>query len=378
MTRNGHAGRWSAPSVESCRMRTLALVLLAALVAPSVATAAPNPNVCAEIPDPARWEDAGVPDVGLERMRITVHRGAANLAPEDTIPAFEYAIAYGLDMIEVDVQQTLDGRYVVLHDYQVDKKTDGSGYVPAMTYDEVTALNAADNDRWRGSEYDPTFVPGLEQVLALASAHGVGINFDLKESVTNTAGVALLAAGYPGIIERSIFQPYVPGRAEQIVAVAPDAAIMHNSQSEDTPPAAYYAIGAEYDWFGSSMPNYTPEVIAAIHDACDFVQPNVYQGDVTGTEAGDLAYARAVGADGAMVNNPDVAADVLDRPVATSIAFTGSSACLVGHHGLGLPGKTLRIDGTPTTTRRGGCAPLPVNWNTVTFPGDGSALPSSA
>lgn len=358
-------------------MRIITLLLaLAALAGPAAAPAAPDLD-CTQTPEPARWLDAGTPDRGLDHMRITVHRGAANLAPEDTIPAFEYAIAYGMDMIEVDVQQTLDGRWVVLHDYQVDKMTDGSGLIQTMTYEQATKLNAADNDRWRGSEYDPTYAPGLEQVLALASAHQVGISFDLKESVSNTAGVALLASQYPGIIERSIFQPYVPGRTEQIIAAAPNATIMFNSQYEDTPPAALYALGAEYDWFGSSLPNFPPESIAAIHDACDFVQPNVYQGDITGSEAGDLAYARAIGADGAMVNNPDVAAEVLDRRVGTRIIVEDQRACLVGHHDLGLPGKTLMVDDTPARTARGGCVPLPSDWHSVRFDGDGSALPSA-
>jgi glycerophosphoryl diester phosphodiesterase len=352
------------------------LCLLPLWVLPGQARA--FPTVCTETPDPARWSPEGVgePDPPVEHMRITVHRGAANLAPEDTIPAFEYAIAYDMDMIEVDVQQTLDGRYVVLHDYDTADKTDGEGLVPLMTYDEVTALNAADNDRWRGSEYDPTPVPGLEEVLQLASDHGVGINFDLKETVWNAAGVALLASQYPGVIERSIFQPYVPARTEQILAVAPDATVMHNSQSEDTPASLYYALGVEYDWFGSSMPNYPAHVIAAIHDACDAVQPNVYQGDVTGSEAGDLAYARSIGADGAMVNNPDVAAAVLDRPVATSIVLEDGRACLVGHHGLGLPGKSVDVDGSHATTARGGCVP----WagGPVTFAGDDSANATSA
>lgn len=361
-------------------MRTLKIVLalVSACAAPGVSTAAPVPSPCTQAPDPSRWLDAGAPDAGLEHMRITVHRGAANLAPEDTIPAFEYAIAYGLDMIEVDVQQTLDGRFVVLHDYDTARKTNGSGLVQTKTYAEVTSLNAAANGTWEGSEYDPTYVPGLEHVLALASAHDVGINFDLKESVSNAAGVALLAAQYPGVIENSIFQPYVPGRTEQILAAAPNATVMFNSQYEGTPPAALYALGAEYDWFGSSLPNFPPESIAAIHDACDFVQPNVYQGDVTGSEAGDLAYARSIGADGAMVNNPDVAADVLDRPVATSIAVSGDRACLVGHHGLGLPGKIIEVDGISTTTARGGCVALSPNAGVITFAGDGSALPSSA
>lgn len=358
-------------------MRTLTILLTLSLagVAP-VGLAAPE--LCDQTPDPARWEDVGTPDPPREHLRIMVHRGAANLAPENTIPAFEYAIAYGMDLIEIDVQQTADGRYVLFHDLEVDGKTDGSGYIFTMTYDEARALNAADNDKWRGSEYDPTPVAALEDALAIASEHGVGLAFDLKESVWNAAGVALLASQYPGVIERSIFQPYVPGRTEQILAVASDATIMFNNQFEDTPPAVLYALGQEYDAFGSSMPNYPPEAVAAIHDACDIVLPNVYQGDVTGSEAGDLAYARSIGTDGAMVNNPEVAADVLDRPVATRIDIDAEAgtACLLGVEDFGLPGKVLEQGDVTDTTRRGGCVP----WlgGTVTFAGDGSALPSAA
>lgn len=355
---------------------TSTILALATIAASTTALAAPT--VCTETPEPARWLDAGTPDHAPDEMRITVHRGAANLAPEDTIPAFEYAIAYDMDMIEVDVQQTLDGRWVVLHDYDTSKKTDGTGLIQTMTYEQATSLNAAANNSWRNTVYNPTYVPGLESVLALASAHEVGINFDLKESVTNAAGVALLAAQYPGVIERSIFQPYVPGRAESILAAVPDATIMFNSQYEDMPPAALYALGREYHWFGSSMPNFPPEAIAAIHDACRHVQPNVYQGDVTGSEAGDLAYARSIGADGAMVNTPQIAAAVLDRPVATSITVFPDEVCLVGHRGLGLPGKTLHINDAPVTTGRGGCVPTSEFVEQAIFHGDASAQPSAS
>lgn len=346
---------------------------------PVLPASTPSP-VCDRLPDPARWADAGTPDKGLEHMRISVHRGAHHLAPENTIPAYEYAIAYDMDLIEVDVQQTIDGRYVAFHDLTVDDKTDGSGYLPLMTYEEATSLNAAANPRWEGSAYDPTPVPGLEEVLALARDHEVGISFDLKESVWNAAGVALLAVEYE-VIERSIFQPYVPGRTEQILAVAPDATVMFNNQYDDTPPALLYALGQEYHWFGSSLPNFSPERIAAIHDACSSVLPNVYQGHVTGSEPGDLAYARSIGADGAMVNNPDVAAEVLDRPVDTTIALDpdAGTACLLGHHGLGLPGKTVHVGGEARVTGKGGCVVLGAGWDggAVTFAGDGSAVASS-
>lgn len=356
-------------------MRRLPIVLIAFLAAVAPGARAIHEGPCTEVPDPARWEDVGTPDPAPADLRITVHRGAAHLAPENTIPAFEYAIAYGMDMIEVDVQQTLDARYVVLHDYEVSRKTDGRGYIFTMTYDQATQLSAAAHGEWPTSEYADEKVPGLEAVLALASREGVGINFDLKESVTNTAGVALLAAEYPGVIERSIFQPYVPARAEAILAVAPDASIMHNSQTAG-PPALYYAAGAEYDWFGSDLEKYSAESIAAIHDACDRVQPNVYSSD-RAQEAADLREAIARGADGAMVNHPDLAAEVLGEPVPTKFVTGDGVACLVNaDNDLGLPRKPVTVGEASVVTARGGCVPW--DGEPLSFAGDGSAQPTSA
>lgn len=362
-----------------------AVLLLAALCLPlagPVAAAGPAaaPAVCDRLPDPARWGD-GHAETGRQPALISAHRGAAELAPENTLPAFEYAIAYGIDMLEIDVQQTADGRYVVFHDLDVADKTDGEGSFPLLTSAQARGLNAADNDRWRGSAYDPIQLPTLEEVLALAARHEVGIYFDLKESVTNTAAVADLAAQH-GMLERSIFTPYVPGRTEQILLAQPDARVMFTSYSAQTPPAMLHALGAEYDWFGGSLPHYPAESIAAVHDACGLLMPTVYQGDVTGSEAGDLLHALEIGMDGAMVNQPDLAAATLGRPVATTIVrdAAAGSACLLGHRGLGLPEKPLTVAGRTLETGRGGCVALPSGPQRapVRFAGDGSALASSA
>ena len=44
------------------------------------------------------------------------HRGARGLAPENTVPAFERALALGVDTLELDVGVTADGVVVVAHD----------------------------------------------------------------------------------------------------------------------------------------------------------------------------------------------------------------------------------------------------------------------
>ena len=356
-----------------------AALVLAAL---PLATPKASPLNCDQLPEPERWQDAGTPDVGRENMAIAAHRGAAELAPENTLDAYRYAIAYGVDMIEVDVQQTLDGRYVSFHDSTVDAKTNGTGNIALMTYDEVRALNTADNDKWRGSEYDPAEIPSLEEVLSIARDTGTGIYFDIKESVTNPVGVVDMATDFE-LVHHSAFLTYEPFRAALIRAAYPDAPIMLSNPDPSVTPEMLYLIGQDYKWFGSSLPNYSPEKIAAIHDACGLVIPNVYQGDVTDSEAGDLLYARSIGADGAQVNNPDVVAEALGEPVPTAIEVSGEpeslQVCLVNAiNGMGLPLKQLEVQGSTIETRRGGCAALPETFEAgpIRFAGDGSAQPS--
>lgn len=372
----------------------LAVTLVASVamtVLPAQALPAPDGNeprpLCTEVPDPARWESPSPPDQGAQPAIIAVHRGAANLAPENTLDAYRYAIAYDVEMVEVDVQQTLDGRFVAFHDSDLDGKTDGSGPIALHTYDQVRALNAADNDKWRGSAYDPAQIPSLEEILTVARDTGTGVMFDLKESVTNLAGVANLAAAY-GVLGRSVFIPYLPGRAEAIVAAQPAARLNFSNQLGGLPGGAptgsLYALTREYYSFGSSLSSFDAGDIAEVHDGCSIVLPNVYQGKVTGSEAGDLRFARDLGADGAQVTNPDVAVAVLGRPVATTFQVRPQGqprACLVdSEHQLGLPGKPVHVGHDELVTGRGGCVLLPAESRAgrLRFDGDGSALASTA
>ncbi len=72
----------------------------------------------------------------------TGHRGAAGLAPENTLAAFERGLAEGIDIIELDVQASSDGELVVIHDPTLERTTDGEGAVVDHTYAELARLDA--------------------------------------------------------------------------------------------------------------------------------------------------------------------------------------------------------------------------------------------
>ena len=52
-------------------------------------------------------------------MYVIGHRGAAGLAPENTLAAFSKALDIGVDGVELDVQLSADGIAVVHHDFQL-------------------------------------------------------------------------------------------------------------------------------------------------------------------------------------------------------------------------------------------------------------------
>ena len=76
-------------------------------------------------------------DLKNKEFEIIAHKGASGIAPENTIPAIVKALEMGVDMIEIDVQQTKDEHIIVFHDETVDRTTDGKGFVHDYTLEEL-------------------------------------------------------------------------------------------------------------------------------------------------------------------------------------------------------------------------------------------------
>lgn len=69
--------------------------------------------------------------------RLCAHRGFCTAAPENSLPAFEAAVALGADEIEFDLWETADGEIVSTHDETLDRISTGTGTVFSHTYEEL-------------------------------------------------------------------------------------------------------------------------------------------------------------------------------------------------------------------------------------------------
>lgn len=101
--------------------------------------------------------------------RVFGHRGAAALAPENTLASFALALALGADALELDVHSTRDGVVVVIHDPDLNRTTNGSGLVSQHTWHELRQLDAGCRFTRDGHDFpyagQGIGVPTLEAVL---------------------------------------------------------------------------------------------------------------------------------------------------------------------------------------------------------------------
>jgi glycerophosphoryl diester phosphodiesterase len=125
--------------------------------------------------------------------RIFGHRGAAGVAPENTLPSFALAVALGAGYLELDVHATADGEIVVLHDPELDRTTDGSGPVAARTWSQVSALDAGQHFTHDGHSFpyrgQGVRVPRLADVLEAFPNHRV--NIEIKQADPPIVGAVL-------------------------------------------------------------------------------------------------------------------------------------------------------------------------------------------
>ena len=83
--------------------------------------------------------------IALDRPLVIAHAGGDQDYPHSTIYAYSQSAAAGADILELDVQLTADGALIVQHDDTVDRTTETSGPVDALTLAEIQAL---DNAHW--------------------------------------------------------------------------------------------------------------------------------------------------------------------------------------------------------------------------------------
>ena len=153
------------------------------------------------------------------RVVVIAHRGEHLQHPENTMEAFQGAVDAGADFFELDVRTTQDGKLVLMHDGTVNRMTNGTGNVAAMTWDDVRKLEVGSMK---------TKVPTFDEALAFARGK-IGIYVDSKSISASDA----IAAIQPHEMQNHVVIYGGLGYLKQIAKTKPNLKVMPEAGSPE-------------------------------------------------------------------------------------------------------------------------------------------------
>ena len=158
-------------------------------------------------------------------VRLFGHRGFTRDAPENSLAALAAAVKLGLAGSEVDLRTTRDGHVVLMHDTSVERTTDGSGSVAALTWAQIRSFRV---ERIDGTATAET-VPDLAAVLGFMQQHPrFEIAFDAKSIDIASVGRRVLDAGVQERVHFFIDDPLQVERAQAVKRIDPRLRISVN------------------------------------------------------------------------------------------------------------------------------------------------------
>ena len=148
------------------------------------------------------------------QVLLIAHRGGSAEYPENTLQAFDQAIAAGAGWLEFDVQMSRDGELVVIHDTTVDRTTNGTGSVADLTFAQLRSLDAGNGQ----------VIPTFAEVLNVALRGGVGVMPELKSPglYPGISQKLVDVASEMGFIDRMIIQSFSAEALDQLHRIDPD------------------------------------------------------------------------------------------------------------------------------------------------------------
>lgn len=240
---------------------------------------------------------------------ILAHRGASFDAPENTLAAFKLARQMGADGVELDTLLTSDDVPVVIHDFTVDKTTDGSGKVREKTLREIKKLDA-------GSHFDYSFrtqrIPTLDEALEEIGPQMV-VNIELK-----SVGLR------PSRLEAQVLSVIRKRNAQDRVIISsfnPFALRRFHRLAPNIPLGYLYApdVPTYLRLFMMGVPHQARHPAEEMIDAAymDWARANRYRVNTwTVDDPARAAALRDLGVDALITNRPDLLLEALGRPSA--------------------------------------------------------------
>lgn len=114
-----------------------------------------------------------------EGVHLTAHRGLSAIAPENTLDAFRAAAKENYYALECDVHCTTDGKWVIIHDYNMQSMTERKGDVKNFSYEELKTIKF--NNGANFEDYPDARMCTVEEYLDICLESGKKPMIEVKD-----------------------------------------------------------------------------------------------------------------------------------------------------------------------------------------------------
>lgn len=259
-----------------------------------------------------------------DKVLNIAHRGGRRIRPEHTLLAYDQALADGADVLELDINETIDGVLVVMHDRTVDRTTDCSGAIKDMTFDEIRECDAGYNFSPDGGETYPyrgmgLVVPRIEEVFDRYPDAPVVI--EIKQEAPSIIDHFVEVIREYEVTDKMIGAAFSDDVLIQLREAAPEIAssmgvnetlvFWGNSfnpiDPEYDPPAEFLQVPTEYNIGDRDVVVLHPGFVPRAHELAMYVHVWTINDEATMRDLIEL------GVDGIMTDDPPLLSRVIDE-----------------------------------------------------------------
>lgn len=235
------------------------------------------------------------------RTQVTAHRGFSYEAPENTLYAFQAAVDVNSDYIELDVQQTKDGRLVIFHDDNMKRTTGIDAEIGDFTYDELKGISAGSWFRRDEKDFSDAEIMLLSELLEFADESDILLNIEIKKTgnpVETAEKTAAMVSEY-GMEDMCYITSFEHSALKAVKAFDPDikTALITNGSG----PLSY----GKLDYIDGVSMNYL-FVTKSVVRSCHMGGKKVFVWTVNNVNA--MERMISIGADNIITDRPDLAA----------------------------------------------------------------------
>lgn len=243
--------------------------------------------------------------ISTNKPKIYAHRGFSSQFPENTMLAFKEAAKLGIDGIELDVQLTKDQVAVICHDEEINRTSNGEGYIKDKNLSELKeySFHAGHSEY---SNQEDVKLPTLEEFLDWVKDTDLEVNLELKTNIFSYEGLVeqvLELVDRYALQDRVFISSFNHYTIRKVKEAKPDMTCAFLSAHNLLNPGEYckkYGV----DLYHPLYIGLSPE------DFEDCAQKDVSINAWTIDEAGEMERLAEMGLNGIITNKPDLVLEV--------------------------------------------------------------------